>query len=527
MKTNEIINQTDDDKLEKNEIEEIAGYNPDESLYLEEEYRILTDDEAPSKPISEKATLRTGTVLFLTGCLILVGLGLWFGIQPKSVKKTTEKSLPSSESIITEEKPDFRAKLALKEQESKNKLQVKPLPKPKRVQPKQSVQNSTLSQQPSSKSLSISPSKPLSKPPSIPQTISTIKQNPPIVKSIPSFSSPVSPPIKTSTKKEVDPFTQWNKLAQLGQTQTKKVQSPIERNRNNINESDTIKSETNQNNITKFDNTKSNESIQQIVQIPVVNIGEKSVSDSDLSEGTRGILNRTPIKPTNKIVKQVAIGTTASANISVPLIWDSSNGEQLYNRFALTLTENLLAIDQQIALPIGTVLIAQADNVGKENLFVQATAIAIVYPNSQGEVVTQSIPVGTILIQGKENKPLIAQNYLNSASDALAEDLLISVLSGIGRVGEVFTKPQETSTFSNNNISGSSNSTVIRSREPQIWSAVLDGFFNPLQSRIAKRSDQEIKELLTRPNVAVIPTETEVSIVVNSFINITDVGIQN
>ncbi len=175
---------------------------------------------------------------------------------------------------------------------------------------------------------------------------------------------------------------------------------------------------------------------------------------------------------------------------------------------------------KKVALPEGKVLIAQAQTVGRENRLVQATVIALVYPNSQGEVVSQSIPAGAILVQGSQGEPLIARDYFNPNADITSADLLISLLSGVGKVGEVFTKPQETSTFSNNTVGGSSTSTVIRSREPQIWSAVLDGFFNPLQSRIAKRSDREIKELLNRPNIAIVPVGTETSITVSGFINI-------
>jgi hypothetical protein len=44
--------------------------------------------------------------------------------------------------------------------------------------------------------------------------------------------------------------------------------------------------------------------------------------------------------------------------------------------------------------------------------------------------------------------------------------------------------------------------TTVESRDPQIWSAVLDGFFSPLAKRMESRSDRATEELLNRPNVA-------------------------
>ena len=453
-------------ELEKEEIQAIAGYNPDEPLQLDQEYQLIPE-QPPPKSVSERAALRAGTVLFLTGGLILVGLGLWLAIQPKPVKKVAEQPFPQPKPVISEEKPDFRAKLALKDQERKNQPAVQPKPVPTK-QPETSSTAPTVKPQPS----------------------------PPVV-----TNTRPHPPAPTRAVKPVDPLSQWNQLAQLGQTQGKPHQEE------------------------KFPppdktDTTNNTGEGEVASIPVVNIGYQSVSESQMSEGARGILNRNRVEPSRKIVKQVALGTTAPAVTSVPLIWDSESGEQLYHRFALTLTDNLPAADGEVALPAGTVLIAQAQTVGRENRLVQAAVMALVYTDSQGEVVSQSIPAGAILVQGSQGEPLIAQDYFNPNPDITSADLLVSLLSGVGKVGEVFTKPQETSTFSNNTVGGSSSSTVIRSREPQIWSAVLDGFFNPLQSRIAKRSDREIKELLNRPNIAIVPVGTETSITVSGFINI-------
>ena len=240
-----------------------------------------------------------------------------------------------------------------------------------------------------------------------------------------------------------------------------------------------------------------------------------------MTPGTWGILNRrtAPQQPQTQYA-QIAFGTSAAGIISVPMVWDEGSGEQLYHRFAITLTEDILATDNTIALPGGTVLIAQAHGVARGNRFVQASAIAVVYTNAAGTVTQQAIPPGTILIRGHQGEPLLAQAYFDSGREIAQQDLLISLLSGIGRVGEVFTEPESSSSFSSSTFTGTTSSSITNSREPQIWSAVIDGFFNPLAERLTSRSDARIEAMLSRPNLAVIPHNSPVSITFNGFFRI-------
>ncbi|MEG4494396.1 hypothetical protein [Microcoleus sp. D3_18_C4] len=231
------------------------------------------------------------------------------------------------------------------------------------------------------------------------------------------------------------------------------------------------------------------------------------------SPGAKGILNRTPQ------TAQVPLGTTANGVVSVPLLWDEGSGKQLYDKFAVTLTADFTATDGSIAFPAGTVVIAKASNVSKTNRMVQATAVALVYSDRNGQIKQQPIPEGAILIAGEGGQPLIASGYFDPGSDIAGQDILTAVLSGVGRVGQVFAEPK---VRSSSNISGrfGSRTTTVESRDPQIWSAVLDGFFSPLAKRMESRSDRATEELLNRPNVAVINKGTPVSITVNSFLNI-------
>lgn len=231
------------------------------------------------------------------------------------------------------------------------------------------------------------------------------------------------------------------------------------------------------------------------------------------SPGAKGILNRTPQ------TAQVPLGTTVNGVVSVPLLWDEGSGKQLGDKFAVTLTDNVTATDGSIAWTAGTVVIAFASTASKTNRMVQATAVALVYSDRNGQIKQQPIPEGAILIAGEGGGPLIASGYFDPGNDIAGQDILTAVLSGVARVGQVFAEPKVRSSSSISGGFGSS-TTTVESRDPQIWSAVLDGFFSPLAKRMESRSDRATEELLNRPNVAVVNKGTPVSITVNSFLNI-------
>ncbi|MDF0555661.1 hypothetical protein [Kamptonema sp. UHCC 0994] len=237
------------------------------------------------------------------------------------------------------------------------------------------------------------------------------------------------------------------------------------------------------------------------------------------SPGAKGILNRTPQTESMEQTVQVALGTNISGVVSVPLLWDEGSGKQLGDKFAITLTADVTATDGSIAFPAGTVVIAKASTVSVGNRMVQASAVALVYSDRNGQIQQQPIPEGAILIAGEGGEPLIASGYFDPGSDIAGQDILTAVLSGVGRVGQVFAEPKVRNSSSISGGFGSS-TTTVESRDPQIWSAVLDGFFSPLAKRMESRSDRATQELLNRPNVAVVNKGTPVSITINSFLHI-------
>ena len=84
----------------------------------------------------------------------------------------------------------------------------------------------------------------------------------------------------------------------------------------------------------------------------------------------------------------------------------------------------------------------------------------------------------------------------------------------MGKVGEVFTEPNTSSSLVSSSF-GSSVSTVVNNSNREVWSAVLDGFFNPLAERISDRSLRQEAELEKLPNLAVLEVGTEVTVIAN------------
>ncbi|NJR62014.1 MAG: hypothetical protein HC769_26205 [Cyanobacteria bacterium CRU_2_1] len=185
----------------------------------------------------------------------------------------------------------------------------------------------------------------------------------------------------------------------------------------------------------------------------------------------------------------------------------------------MELVEDMKATNGSVALPAGTILVVRTHSVGRGNNLVSASAIAIVYSDRADQIRQQTLPPDSLQIRGQDNQPLVAQKLNDVGPDIARQDLLIGLLSSLGRVGGIINQPRtQSSTVSSGG--GFNQSVITTSAEPQIWAAALEGFFNPIAERMSRRSDQNLQELLQRPNVQFVPEGTEVSVVVNSFLRV-------
>lgn len=506
MSTEELEQQQNSEDITPEEQKEIAGYDPTQPIELEDQHLLQGEQETvEEKPAEKKGSIRILVTTGLVATVLLTLLGVWFAVKPRNPEIAQEEP-EDTEEVFTEETADteFKAQTALQSQRLARELNQK---ENEENPPPPNPDNSSEKEEPASPSQSEpSPSNPparlsnSSNPPTRPRT-RTVTREVRIPSDPPSPSSNLpNPPTESGTPPQsVDPYERWEQLASNGSLNSFSATTTSTQQTNSTPQSTT--------------STRGNKN-----GIPRVKIG---ANKTNLSAGARGILTRNGTKEQSEgRGGEIIFGTSTSARVTTPLLWDENNGEQLYNRFAVTLTQDVPSTNGGIALPKGTVIVVQAANVGEGNRLVQASAIALIYPDSQGRIQQASIPPDTILISGSGGGPLIAQGYFDPGSSVAGQDLLASLLSGIGRVGEVFTEPEEVSTFNNSGLGNSSSSTVIRNRNPQIWSAVIDGFFSPLAERLASRSDQQVQELLSRPNVAVVQAGTEVSVIFNGFIKV-------
>lgn len=502
-----------DDDISPEEEQLLAGYNPTANHLISEEYRLKQDAEgAVERPLAEKPSVRLGSVVTLVGMVIGSVALIWFGfLQPKPPVKQvvqTPTTSPKDEPVL-DESAELKSRLAFQDQ--RQQLKVEPVaaksPSPtlqNKSKPTPSRPQETFSPRttPTSRITPITPVR-ISQP--APPVVRYISPNP--------VSYQASTPIR-QPERNVDPFQQWSQLASLGQSQIGNSKAAETQSEVAVNTQTPTGSKP---------TARASISTPEDPGIQTVLIGSKSTDSKtdNLTPGMVGILNRTPVAPANLNVnetKDVALGTSAPGRIIMPMIWDQG-GNNKSDRFAIELTKSLTATDGTVALPAGTVLVTKTVAVGKKNNLVSASAIALIYPDSQGTVKQETIPAETLLIRGRGQQPLIAKKLNDVGTDIAQQDLLVGLLSSLGKVGSIVNQPRtQSSTVVS---SGTFNqSTITSNSNPQIWAAALEGFFSPVSERLSRRSDQAVQELLQRPNIQFLPEGTEVSVVVNSFLKV-------
>lgn len=509
-RSNQATLVADDDNISPEEEQLLAGYNPTANHLISEEYRLKQDAEgAVERPLAEKPSVRLGSVVALVGIVIGSVALIWFGfLQPKPPVKQvvqTPTTSPKDEPVL-DESAELKSRLAFQDQ--RQQLKVEPVaaksPSPtlqNKPKPTPSPQSFSPRTTPASRITPITPVR-ISQP--APPVVRYISRNP--------VSYQASPPVR-QPESNVDPFQKWNQLASLGQSQI--GNSKVAETQSEV----AVSTQT----TASKPIARASISTPEDPGIQTVLIGSKSTDSKtdNLTPGMVGILNRTPVATTNLNVnetKEVALGTFAPGRIIMPMIWDQG-GNNPSDRFAIELTKPLTATDGTVALPAGTVLVTKTVAVGKKNNLVSATAIALIYRDSQGTVKQETIPAETLLIRGRGQQPLIAKNLNDVGTDIAQQDLLVGLLSSLGKVGSIVNQPRtQSSTVVS---SGTFNqSTITSNSNPQIWAAALEGFFSPVSERLSRRSDQAVQELLQRPNIQFLPEGTEVSVVVNSFLKV-------
>ena len=533
-----------DDELTPEEELEISGYQPEQVALIDQEFLIEQDNEqAEPQSGSENPLIRFAIASAVVGGVMGFGWMIWsIFFAPKPVVKAPTQQ-PTSK-VFNEENDEaarLKAELALRNQASRNleqpPVQTPPSPKPKPSKPVRTARKPK-------------PPKPRiirEKVPSPPRIIRETVPSPPriIREKVPNQFQPKSTVAKTSpapspTKIEkIDPFERWNKLATLGQ-QTTSLNNNFSNNNQSFEQAQSLPDKSESKSNYPPANTESNSSEvifanasnrvkepQTSIMSTVTTNGSNNLNrnpEGNQTPGEWGILNRTPpnlqqetITASNSPI-QVQIGTSAEASVIVPIIWNEEDNNQ--ERFAVELQEDVLSMDKRVALAKGTILITEIHSVSKINKLVKQSVVAVVYKDSAGRIQQKTIPKNTILIRGEKNKPLLAKSISDKGKAIAQQDILIGLLGAAGRAGEVFNQNQSQSSTVISNNSFSSQTFNTKARKPNLLAAAVEGFFKPMSQRLSQRANKASNEIMNRPDVAVVPAGTKVSVVFSNFFEV-------
>ncbi len=333
----------------------------------------------------------------------------------------------------------------------------------------------------------------------------------------------------------IDPFERWNQLATLGQQTIKNNGVTEDKQTPNFSSNKTIAAipqrPTTDSTVQQSDEQSPTKSKSANI-IPAVAISNSQLKSPTKSQnqtpGEWGILNRTnptiernypqtALSETNSPM-QIQIGTTAKGNVVVPMIWTQSSKNR--GRFAVRSQEDIRSTNNHNIFPKGTIFIADVDSVSKVNKLVQHSVTAIVYIDKLGRMKQQQIPQGVISIQAEDNKPLIAKSMSDKSKAIAQQDILIGLLGAAGRAGEIFNQNQSQSSIVTSNGGLNSQTVTTKANKPNILAAAVEGFFKPMSQRLGQRADKASIEIMSNPDVAIVPAKMKVSIFFNSFLEV-------
>lgn len=536
-----------DEEFTPDEVASIAGYQPEQAELIDREFMLERDEEtAEPRDSSENPLVRFAIASLLVGGILLLGWLIWsifFAVKsPKPVATSTPTPTPTP-TATSDEAQRLKAELAFRNQISRQQQPTIPAPAPTPTptptsspKPTQSPPPPRITREPAPPPRIIrepapppriirepaSPPRIIREPAPPPRIIREPAPPPRIIRErVPAPAQVAAAPSPQPKVENIDPFERWNQLATVGQQTAPADAKPKPESSPSVSPEPSPSVQPNSTQVAEATPTS----------IPIVSIGGSSSiaatptdnSTQSLTPGEQGILNRTSVSESaiaSKLPMQVQIGTSAQARVLVPMIWTQED-EGNQGRFAVELQEDVLSTDNRVALPKGTVLITEVETVTPDNNLVNQSVVAVVYPDSSGEVRQQTIPKNSIIIRGENGEPLIAKGLRDKGGEIARQDLLIGLLSAAGRAGEVVNQNQSQSSTIITSGGFSSQTVTTTAREPNVMAAAIEGFFKPMSQRLSQRADRTTQEILSRPNVAIVPQGTEVSVFFNTFFEVT------
>jgi Bacterial conjugation TrbI-like protein len=307
----------------------------------------------------------------------------------------------------------------------------------------------------------------------------------PTLSPLPAKVQPTTQPVVRATAQPTpDPLQEWTKLAKLGSYGLVTVASNRGDNSNNSKPASTPTAP-------QATNPQPTQTPPPQPQPPAVN----------------------PSQPQSP--KSVAVGTSAKAVLATAVFGEttrsSSNDKNEDNKtvFVVRLKQPLKSVDNAIALPEKTELLAEIRSISEQGLL-QLNVVKVILPNNNNPI-EKSLPPNAMIIRGTKGKPLIANQYPNRGGSIAWMDAGLFVLGGLGKAAELSNRTESQVVTTN------AGGTIISNSNPRrnVLAGVLEGGMTTIVPQIAQRNQQAISQLSQRTNVWFLPAGKELEVYVN------------
>ncbi len=383
--------------------------------------------------------LRLAVVGGVMGVICLFLWAIFAILAPKAPPELVEA--PQVETV-DEPEPDYRAKLALRDQlHSLEKKQSEPEPEP--ISPTELPPVKTVPT-PVPQPISQPVARPIPKPPA-PRPIPRLAPRP----APRAVSRPAPRPVPAV------PQEQWLALANFGtgvssRSIPAKSKSPALRSR-----------------------IEPNTTNQAPAPALLVN---KTVSQGEL-----GILNRQTQDSFPQPVPKIVLGRgITKGKIELPLVWNSSLSpeQQQSNQIAVVLEEPIYDIAGELVFERDSVAIVQVDSIDDSNGLVTAHV---------SQIDDTTFQPGELILRNKKKSALVAKASLRSD---FGDELLVGGVNTLSSFGQQLLIPETSSTFSNGNTIVESQSRNSVGRD--LAGSALDGFGSSLSNELSRRNTRNL-----------------------------------
>ncbi|KAM3092520.1 TrbI/VirB10 family protein [Phormidesmis sp. 146-35] len=193
-------------------------------------------------------------------------------------------------------------------------------------------------------------------------------------------------------------------------------------------------------------------------------------------------------------------GAIATARLMTPIVWAQDlKAEQQPQRFVLQSSQPIYGTDGSVALPAESQMVAKVDAVSNSGMMQLSIVQAVVLTSNGNQVI--EIPAGTMFIAGEGGQPLVAKNHNPQGGEVAKRDIAIALMGALGQVGSLLNRPSNQTTTTSPYLS----TTSISNGQSNLLGGILEGGFGKLADRISQRQQQQVEEILQRPNFWYVP----------------------